>query len=111
MALLITGSVCQTNKVLFSPHIHIHIALQVIGYSSNLTVFISPDTVGSYTCIVTVKGYKQIQASGQVYQRGAPVMVRGEGGGPRVQYGALGDTVQLICEGRARPQLTRHWLR
>ena len=83
--------------------------MQVIGYSSNLTVFISPDTVGSYTCIVTVKGYKQIQASGQVYQRGAPVMVRGGGGGggggPRVQYGALGDTVQLSCEGRAQPQV------
>ena len=76
-------------------------ALQVIGYSSNLTVFISPDTVGSYTCMVAVKGYRQIQATGQVYQRGVPVM---EGGG-KVEQAALGDSVQLSCEGRAQPQV------
>ena len=98
---------------LFSLFSHCTALLQVIGYSSNLTVFISPDTVGTYTCLVAVRGYKHIQASGQLYQRGPPVIVGGRGGsggrggvgGGRVQYGSLGDTLEVVCEARAEPQV------
>ena len=80
-----------------------HNTLQVIGYSTNLTIFISPDTVGTYLCVVGVKGYKQIQAAGSVQQRGPPVLQKSPES--RVQYGALGETVQLLCQGRAEPRV------
>ena len=66
---------------------------QVIGYSSNLTIFISPSTVGKYTCHVSVRGYKDVSASTHVYARGPPVIVKSPERG--VQYGSLGETVQV----------------
>ena len=69
------------------------ISLQVIGYSSNLTLFISPSTVGQYTCHVAVTGYKHIHVSARVYQRGPPEVVKTPES--RVQYGTLGETVQV----------------
>ena len=79
------------------------VTLQVIGYSSNLTIFISPDSVGTYLCQVAVRGYDQIQSAGSVHQRGPPVLQKSEESG--VQYGSLGETVQLLCQGRAQPQV------
>ena len=66
---------------------------QVIGYSSNLTIFISPSTVGKYTCHVSVRGYRDVSASSHVYARGPPVIVKSPE--TRVHYGALGDNVQV----------------
>ena len=48
----------------------------MIGYSSNLTIFISPSTVGKYTCHVSVRGYRDVSASSHVYARGPPVIVK-----------------------------------
>ena len=68
-------------------------SFQVIGYSSNLTIFISPSTVGKYTCHVSVRGYSDVSASSHVYARGPPVIVKSPE--TRVHYGALGDNVQV----------------
>ena len=75
-------------------------SFQVIGYSSNLTIFISPSTVGKYTCHVSVRGYRDVSASSHVYARGPPVIVKSPE--TRVHYGALGDNVQV----KFRPLIT-----
>ena len=72
----------------------------MIGYSSNLTIFISPSTVGKYTCHVSVRGYRDVSASSHVYARGPPVIVKSPE--TRVHYGALGDNVQV----KFRPLIT-----
>ena len=57
--------------------------------------------MGTYLCAVGVKGYKQIQALGSVQQRGPPVLEKERG----IQYGVLGETVQILCRGRAEPRV------
>lgn len=73
----------------------------MIGYSSNLTVFISESTIGKYTCHVSVKGYQEIEESAQVYQKGPPKILKSPESS--VQYGSLGETVQLVCDSFAMP--------
>ena len=75
--------------------------MQVIGYSSNLTIFISNTTKGTYTCHVSVQGYPGIESSAQVYQKGPPQIVKSVGHG--VQYGSVGETVELVCEWVSMP--------
>ena len=73
----------------------------MIGYSSNLTIFISQSTTGTYTCQVSVKGYQSIQTAAQVYQNGPPKLLKTPESS--VQYGSLGETVQLMCESFSMP--------
>ena len=73
----------------------------MIGYSSNLTIFISQSNIGTYTCHVSVKDYKRIQTMAQVYQKGPPKILKTPESS--VQYGSLGETVQLVCESFAMP--------
>jgi hypothetical protein len=73
----------------------------VIGYSSNLTIFISQSTIGTYTCNVSVMGFKSIHTRAQVYQKGPPKILKTPKNS--VQYGSLGDTVQLMCESFSMP--------
>ena len=73
----------------------------MIGYSSNLTIFISQSTMGTYTCHVSVKGYQRIQTTAQVYQNGPPKILKTAESS--VQYGSIGETVQLVCESFSMP--------
>jgi hypothetical protein len=75
--------------------------LQVIGYSSKLTIFISQSTLGTYTCHVSVKGYQSIQTTAKVYPKGPPKILKTPEGS--VQYGSFGETVQLVCEPFSMP--------
>ena len=70
---------------------------QVIGYTSNLTVYISEDTAGRYTCRVSVRGFPVVSASAEVFQKGPPKVLRLPGA-ERIQFGSLGDTVQVTCK-------------
>ena len=72
---------------------------QVIGYSSNLTMFISNSTVGTYTCQVTVEGYPAIESSCAVYQEGPPVIVGHT-------YHSHGDSLEIVCEAVSSPPPT-----
>ena len=65
----------------------------MIGYSSNLTLFISPSSVGEYTCHVSTRGYKHIHVSANVYQRAPPSIIKTAE--RNFQYGVLGETVQV----------------
>ena len=65
----------------------------MIGYSSNLTIFVSGATTGRYTCTVTVAGYEPVQAAARVYARGPPAILNTPENS--VQYGTLGETVQV----------------
>ena len=58
--------------------------------------------MGLYTCHVSAAGYKPIQSSAHVWSRGPPEMESLPE--TRVQYGTLGDTVQVLCEARSVPQ-------
>ena len=49
--------------------------------------------MGKYTCHVSVRGYKDVSASSHVYARGPPVIVKSPE--RSVQYGSLGETVQV----------------
>ena len=72
----------------------------MIGYSANLTMFVSEDTAGSYTCQVTVPGYRTIQAAAQVRLEGPPTPLRL---GPGPQQGEVGETGELRCGAVAVP--------
>ena len=65
----------------------------MIGYSSNLTIFVSGATTGRYTCTVTAAGYEPVQAAARVYARGPPAILNTPENS--VQYGTLGETVQV----------------
>ena len=75
---------------------------QVIGYSSNLTIFITNTTVGPYTCQVTVGGYDSIEYSATVYQQGPPVILEYE-------YEYIGDTIEIVCEAVSIPAPGIEW--
>ena len=79
--------------------------LKVIGYSSNLTIFISNTTVGTYTCHVSVPGYDGIESSAVVYQQGPPVIVR-EG---LLHHSSPGTGVELVCVAVSVPPPTIVW--
>lgn len=96
---------CNIAKLVHHQNWNYLSIVQVIGYSSNLTLFISPSTVGQYTCHVTVPGYKIITSSAHVWARGPPEMVLSAQS--RVQHGSLGETVQVQCEARSVPQASR----
>ena len=70
----------------------------MIGYSS---ICISQSTIGTYTCQVAVKGYQSIQRTAQVYQKWILKILKTPESS--VQYGPLGETVQLVCESFAIP--------
>ena len=93
---------CNIAKLVHHQNWNYLSIVQVIGYSSNLTLFISPTTVGQYTCHVAVPGYKTIHSSAHVWARGPPEMVLSAQS--RVQHGSLGDTVQVQCEARSVPK-------
>ena len=65
----------------------------MIGYSSNLTIFVSGATTGRYTCTVSAAGYEPVQAAARVYARGPPAILNTPENS--VQYGTLGETVQV----------------
>ena len=73
----------------------------MIGYSSNLTIFISNTTTGTYTCHVSVKGYLDIQAKSKVYQKGPPQIRKTLENSN--EYGSLGETIQLVCASFSMP--------
>ena len=79
--------------------------MQVIGYTSNLTIFISNSTVGTYTCHVSVEGYDSIESSATVYQQGPPVILRDS----VVQYSYVSDTIELVCEAVSIPPPGIEW--
>lgn len=74
----------------------------MIGYSSNLTMFISNSTVGTYTCQVTVEGYPAIESSCEVYQEGSPIIVVHT-------YQSHGDGLEIMCEAVSVPTPTIVW--
>ena len=49
--------------------------------------------MGKYTCHVSVRGYKDVTVSSHVYARGPPVILKSPE--RAVQYGSLGETVQV----------------
>jgi len=73
-----------------------------LGFAPNLTLAVSVNTIGRYTCVARVPGYPEIRASSRVYQRGPPRILRTTER-PAVQSGALGETLQLTCEAFALP--------
>ena len=68
----------------------------VVSYSSNLTIMISQVTAGTYTCRVSVAGYKSVQSNAKVWLRGAPNIAAP--GDLKIYYGSLGSTVELVCK-------------
>ncbi|CAB4055910.1 Irregular chiasm C-roughest protein [Lepeophtheirus salmonis] len=74
----------------------------VIGYDRNLSLIISPSTIGKYICRASVQGFSEIMESADVMMKGPPRVIRRNG----VQFGTEGDTVHLTCEAFSIPPPT-----
>ena len=59
---------------------------QVLDSTNSITFVLGDDTLGTYTCRVTVKGYKEIRTKAKVYQYGPPKI--------------LGDTSTAVVDSR-----------
>lgn len=75
--------------------------LKVVGTSSNLTIGISNDHVGSYTCRASVMGIV-IEAEANIYLKGPPSITS-----TKKQFGIPGETVQIECVAFSVPK-ARH---
>lgn len=73
-----------------------------LGFAPNVTLTVSANTIGRYTCVARVRGFPEIRASSRVYQRGPPRILRSTERSA-TQSGALGETLQLTCEAFALP--------
>ena len=83
------------------------ILFQVISYSSNLTIFISPSTTGLYTCEVNVLGFQSIQSAAQVYSKGPPMITEPEDGS--IIYTDVGSSLLIDCVGVGVPAPLVNW--
>lgn len=63
----------------------------MVGTSSNLTLAVSSDHVGSYTCRANVVG-AFIEAEASIYLKGPPSITS-----TKKQFGIPGETVQIEC--------------
>lgn len=63
----------------------------MVGTSSNLTVVVSNDHVGSYTCRASVLG-AFIEAEASIFLKGPPSITS-----TKKQFGTLGETVEIEC--------------
>jgi Immunoglobulin domain len=73
----------------------------VVGTSSNLTIGVSNDHVGSYTCRASVMGIL-IEAETNIYLKGPPSITS-----TKKQFGIPGETVQIECVAFSIPK-ARH---
>ena len=74
--------------------------LKVLDNSSSLAISISDSTIGSYTCRVTVKGYKEISSTAKVYKFGPPKILEST---EKIQTGKLRQEASLTCDSFAIP--------
>jgi hypothetical protein len=75
--------------------------LKVVGTSSNLSVAVTNDHVGSYTCRASVMGIL-IEAEANIYLKGPPSITS-----TKKQFGIPGETVQIECVAFSIPK-ARH---
>lgn len=77
--------------------------VKVVGTSPNLTIGVSSDHVGSYTCRASVMGIL-IEAEANIYLKGPPSITS-----TKKQFGIPGETVQIECVAFSIPK-ARHIL-
>lgn len=74
---------------------------KVVGASSNLTISVSPDTAGKYTCKASVVGFPEISSTASVFLKGPPTITSA-----RRQYGITGVNTQVECTAFSVPKVT-----
>ena len=72
---------------------------QVYDYDGNLTVRIDETSIGKYICRASVKGFREISASAEVFMKGPPRILNTEA----IFYGRVGSNVELSCDAFAVP--------
>lgn len=79
---------------------------QVYDYDGNLTLKIDENSIGKYICRASVKGFREISATAEVFMRGPPRILNNQA----LFYGRVGSNVELICEAFGiPPPSTIHW--
>ena len=72
----------------------------LLSQSTSLSITLSSATVGSYTCRVTVRGYKEIRSSAQVFQYGPPKILSSS---DSVVTAKIASDAVLTCDSFAIP--------
>ena len=61
---------------------------------------VSEITIGRYTCRASVQGFTEVSESAEIFVKGPPRIIRTN----RIQFGRVGDNVELICDTFSIPQ-------
>ena len=64
-----------------------------------MTVRIDETSIGKYICRASVKGFREISASAEVFMKGPPRILNTEA----IFYGRVGSNVELSCDAFAVP--------
>ena len=74
--------------------------MQVLDNKTSISISLSASTVGSYTCRVTVKGYKEITSTAKVYMFGPPKILTST---ERLRKSKIKEEAMLTCDSFAIP--------
>jgi len=84
-----------------------NLSSELVGSGPILSFTLTNQSSGIYTCKATSKGFSPISSAISVTLRGPPNIVPGR----EVQFGTLGETVHVICEAHAVPNVQQFfWL-
>ena len=72
----------------------------LLSQTTSYSFILSQETVGSYTCRVTVKGYKEIRSSAKVYQYGPPKILSSS---DKIVTAKIASDTVLTCDSFAIP--------
>lgn len=76
----------------------------MVGSSANLTLTVTNDHAGSYTCRASVMGIS-IESEASIYLKGPPSITS-----PKKQFGVPGETIQIECTAFSIPKVRSiHW--
>lgn len=74
--------------------------VQVVGASPNLTISVTNETAGKYTCKASVVGFAEISTTATVFLKGPPTITSA-----RRQYGITGVDTRVECKAFSVPKV------